>query len=87
MNKHVASVIPFRRPLEALDRSEIVKSMAEHLAAAVIADHLDLASEIDVIDTLWRAPEQWQSRVILNHLDDALLEARQILIAGEMSRG
>lgn len=85
MNRHVATVVPFRKPLEALDRSEIVKSMAEHLVAAILHDGLDTSSDLDVIQTLLNTPERYQSRVVLNHMDDALLEAKQILIAAEIS--
>ena len=85
MNKHVASVIAFRKPLEATSRDEIVKSMAEHLIAAILHDRLDTSSDIDVIQCLLDTPERYQSRVVLNHVDDALLEAKQILIAREMS--
>ena len=87
MNKHVSSLVPFRRPLEALSRDEIVKSMSEHLVAAILHDRLDTSSDIDVIDCLLRTPERYQSRVVLNHLDDALLEAKQTLIAMEISAG
>jgi hypothetical protein len=86
VNKHVASVVPFRRPLEALDRDEIIKSMAEHLVAAILHDRLDTSSDIDVIDCLLHTPERFQSRVVLNHMDDALVEAKQTLIAMEMSQ-
>ena len=85
MNKHIQTVAPFRRPLEAIPRDEIVKSMAEHLVAAILTDGLDTSRDIDVIETLLNTPERYQSRVVLNHLDDALLEANQILIAREMS--
>jgi len=88
MNKHAASetVVPFRRPLEALDRSEIVNCMAGHLVAAILHDALDTSSDIEVIQTLLNTPERFQSRVVLNHLDDALYLAKQILIAREISQ-
>lgn len=85
MNQH--SVIPFRKPLEAIPREEIVKTMAEHLVAAILHDSLDTSSDIDVIQTLLNTPERFQSRVVLNHMDDALAEAKQILIAREISDG
>jgi hypothetical protein len=87
MNKHVQSVVPFRKPLEALDRSEIVKSMAEHLVAAILHASLDTSRDQDVIETLLNTPERYQSRVVLNHMDDALFSAKQIIIAREMSNG
>lgn len=87
MNQHVSQTARRMLPSQLLasaNREAIVKSMAEHLAAAVIADRLDISNDIDVIDTLWRTPEQWQSRVILNHFDDAVFECRQILVAQSM---
>ncbi|MGY3609899.1 MULTISPECIES: hypothetical protein [unclassified Bradyrhizobium] len=84
MNKHVASVVPFRRPLESMSRAEIVDCMAAHLVAAILHDGLDTSSDVDVIECLLSTPERFQSRVVLNHFDDALAEAKQILIAKEM---
>lgn len=82
MNQHV--VTPFRKPLQALRRDEIVDIMASHLVAAILHDGLDTSSDIDVIECLLNTPERFQSRVVLNHLDDALIEAKQILIAKEL---
>ena len=87
MNQHVATVVPFRRPLEAMDRAEIVQNMAEHLVAAILHDRLDTSSDIDVIECLLHTPERYQSRVVLNHMDDALADAKQTLIAMEISEG
>lgn len=86
MNQHVAtaSVIPFRKPLQDMRRDEIVDVMAQHLVAAILHDGLDTSNDIDVIQTLLNTPERFQSRVVLNHLDDALAEAKQMLIAREM---
>ncbi len=82
MNQH--TVVPFRKPLEGMRRDEIVDIMAQHLVAAILHDALDTSSDIDVIQTLLNTPERFQSRVVLNHMDDAMLEAKQILIAREM---
>jgi hypothetical protein len=87
MNKHVASVVPFRRPLESMDRDDIVKIMARHLVAAILHNSLDTSSDIDVIQCLLDTPERFQSRIVLNHMDDAKIEADQMLIAAEMSEG
>lgn len=86
MNKH-ASIVPFRRPLEALAREEIVKVMAEHLVAAILHDRLNTASDSDVITCLLNTPERFQSRVVLNHMDDALVAAKQQLVEIEMAEG
>lgn len=83
MNQH--SVVQFRKPLEALGRDEIVKTMADHLYAGMCGG-LDLLSDIDVIDYLWRTPDRFHHRVILDHLDDALVECRQIMVGVEMSK-
>lgn len=79
-----ASVIPFRKPLEAMRRDEIVDCMALHLVAAILHGGLDTSSDIEVIDCLLNTPERFQSRIVLDHFDDALAEAKQILIAKEM---
>ncbi len=84
MNQHVATVAPFRKPLQDLRRDEIVDCMAMHLVAAILHNGLDTSSDIDVIDCLLNTPERFQSRVVLNHIDDAMAEAKQILIAKEM---
>lgn len=81
-----SSVVPFRRPLEAMDRADIVKIMAEHLVAAILHNHLDTSSDIDVIQCLLDTPERFQSRTVLNHLDDALYAAKQELLAMEISK-
>lgn len=85
MNQH--SVVQFRKPLEALSRDDIVKTMADHLVAAILHASLDTSSDIDVIQCLLDTPERFQSRVVLNHIDDALAAAKQILVAREMSEG
>lgn len=86
MNQHVttSSVVPFRKPLQDMRRDEIVDVMAAHLVAAILHDSLDTSSDIDVIQTLLNTPERFQSRIVLNHMDDALYEAKQILIAKEI---
>lgn len=84
MNQHVATVVPFRKPLQDLRRDEIVDCMAAHLVAAILHDALDTSSDIDVIDCLLNTPERFQSRIVLNHLDDALYQAKQTLIAREI---
>lgn len=84
MNQHVATVVQFRKPLQALRRDEIVDCMAQHLVAAILHDGLDTSSDMDVIDCLLNTTERFQSRIVLNHLDDALHLAKQVLIAREM---
>lgn len=79
MNKHV----PFRKDMR---RDEIVDCMAAHLVAAILHDGLDTSSDIDVIQTLLNLPERFNHRVVLNHMDSALYEAKQVLIQREMER-
>ncbi len=70
---------------EPEDRENLVKEMANHLVAGIL-NGLDSSNDIDVIDYLWKTPERYQSRVILNHLDSAMYEAKQTLLAMEMSQ-
>jgi hypothetical protein len=89
MTLHLASSNEVRRILRddsgLIDRDATVKQMADHLVAAILAG-LNTASDIDVIEYLRHTPERYHSRTILDHLDDALLEAKQVLIAMEMSK-
>lgn len=78
------AVLPFRKSLQGMDRDDVVKVMAEHLVSAILHANLDTSSDIDVIQTLLDTPERFQSRVVLNHLDDAKAEALQMLIAKEI---
>ena len=89
MNKHVATktVVPFRKPLEAIPRHEIVSSMSGYLVASILHNGLDSSSDMDIIQCLLDTPERYQSRVVLDHMDDAKAEALQILIAKEMGEG
>ena len=84
MNQHLATVTPFRKPIQGMERDEIVKIMAAHLVAAILHNSLDTSRPQDVIQTLLSTPERFQSRVVLNHMDDALYEADQTLIAMKM---
>lgn len=84
MNKHISSVVPFRKPIQDLRRDEIVAEMAATLVAEILHNSLDTSREQDVIQVLLDAPARWQSRVVLNHMDDALDEANQTLMAREM---
>lgn len=81
------NVTPFRKPLQDVSRSEIVDCMAMHLVAAILHGDLDTSRDQDVLDCLLHTPERFQSRVVLNHMDDALYSAKQILIAREIGDG
>jgi hypothetical protein len=82
-----AQVVQFRKPLEGLRRDQIVDCMAAHLVAAILHDGLDTSSDMEIIECLLGTPERFQSRIVLNHMDDAKAEALQILIAKEMGEG
>jgi chromosome condensin MukBEF ATPase and DNA-binding subunit MukB len=69
----------------ALDRAATVKQMADHLVAGVMGG-LCTANTSDIIQYLKNTPEQYHLRTIFNHMDDALYEAKQTLLAMEMSR-
>lgn len=76
MNQH--SVVQFRKPLEALSRDEVVKTMADHLVAAVV-DGLSTANTLDVFKCLYDSPDRYHHRVVNDHMDDALTLAKAIL--------
>lgn len=69
----------------ALDRAATVKQMSDHLVAG-IQGGLCTANDCDVILYLRNTPEQYHSRTIFNHMDEALYEAKQTMLAMEMSR-
>jgi hypothetical protein len=69
----------------ALDRAATVKQMADHLVAGVMGG-LCTANTTDVILYLRNAPEQYHSRTIFDHMDDALYAAKQTLVAMEISK-
>lgn len=88
MNRIVRVTVPARSfPSERLAeaaRDVVVREMAGHLVAAVHGG-LDTSCDQDVIAYLYNAPQRYHHRLILDHMDSALLEAKQILIAAEMS--
>lgn len=85
----IASVIPFRtlpaEPIPAPTREAIVQEMANHLYAGVLGG-LNTANDQDVISYLWNAPQRYHHRIVLDHMDDAMYLAKQMLIAFEMSK-
>lgn len=86
---HIASLnekpVAPRERSHADERERLVAEMATHLVAGILGG-LNSANDIDVIDYLWRCEQRYPSRVILNHVDGAMYEAKQQLIAMEMSR-
>jgi hypothetical protein len=55
--------------------------------AAILHDGLDSSSDIDVISCLLNTPDRFHHRVVLDHMDSAMAEAKQILIAKELGEG
>jgi hypothetical protein len=90
MNKHVASVIPFRtlpeKPLPVATHDALIQEMANHLYAGVLGG-LNTANDQDVISYLWNAPQRYHHRLVLDHMDAAMYIAKQMLVAAEMSNG
>jgi hypothetical protein len=90
MTVHIATVDGARLPTsaEAFDatRQATVTQMANHLLAGVTAG-LDLSSDFDVIRYLKDTPECYRAAVITSLMDDAIDEARHVLVAAIMERG
>lgn len=88
MTVHIATVDGVRLPDTPFDaeREALVSQMATHLLAGVTAG-LDLSSDFDVIKYLQDTPERYRALVITSHMDDAIYEARQTIIAAIIGRG
>lgn len=81
MNKHV---VPFRKPPRDLRRDEIIDRMTGHLMAAVLHGSLDAMCERDAIMCLLDTPERYRLGVVCAHLQEALCELDQRIIARAM---
>lgn len=88
MTLQLASSTPaiIRDATGALDRAATVTRMAEHLMGAILYNGLDTSSDSDVIAFLYDAPDRFHHRTILNCYEAALAEAKQYIVAREMSR-
>lgn len=84
MNQHVASIIAFPVPQPAPvvlpERETLIHDMAMHLIAGM-TEGLDLSSDFDVIRYLKNTTEAYRASVITSHMDEAIYEARQTVIA------
>jgi hypothetical protein len=82
MTLYLASSNEVRRIIRdesgAIDRAATVRQMAHALVAGV-EDGLNTANTMAVAECLTRAPEQWQSQIINNHVDEALALAKSML--------
>jgi hypothetical protein len=67
-------------------RPVLVEQMANHLVAAIMHGGLNTSSDVDVIECLRRAPDKYHYRTVLDHMDDALVQAKQILVTVEMKK-
>ncbi len=79
MNKHVLSLAP------AVDPTLLIEEMANQIYAGVLGG-LDTSSDTQVIEYLWNAPQRYNRQLILNHYERAVYEAKQMLIAYEISK-
>lgn len=87
MNQVVSMATGRALPSEHLsnaDPTALVQEMANQLYAGILGG-LNTSSDQDVIHYLYSSPQRYHYRLILNHYDRALLEAKQMLIAAEMS--
>lgn len=91
MNHHHTSFVPVADLMSRRDvlegPSEIVKEMAECLAAGVMFAKLDLDDDIDVIEAIRAGLPHYRWKMFKNHIDDAIAECRQILNATAMTEG
>ena len=86
MSNLLAPIEMRRQKVPFASHDDLIKEMADHIVAGV-AGGLCTSNDRDVIACLWNAPQRYHHRLILDHLDAALFEAKQILIAAEMSDG
>lgn len=87
MNKVVSIETGRALPSEHLANAApnlLIQEMANQLYAGVLGG-LNTASDTDVIEYLWNAPQRYNRQLILNHYERAVYEAKQMLIAYEMS--
>ncbi len=77
---------PVRTVPDETDQSGTVKQMAEHLVAGICHGRLNTASDRDVIAYLYDLPNRYHYRVVLDSYAEAVYEAKQIMIAMEMSK-
>lgn len=89
MNKVVQFEKRHVRPsvrLQLANREEVIRCMAEHLVAGIMGG-LNTSCDYQVIEYLLNTPERFQSRVVLNHMDDAMYVAKMTLVTAELCGG
>ncbi|MGY3607630.1 MULTISPECIES: hypothetical protein [unclassified Bradyrhizobium] len=67
------------------NRADIIKQMADHILAGITVG-LDVTSDYDVIRYLKNTPEAYPAKVITAHMDEAIYQARQTLVAAMIAR-
>lgn len=72
-------------PLADAQQAALIQEMANQLFAGILGG-LNTANDQEVIAYLYDAPQRYHYRLILNHYDRALYEAKQMLIAAEISK-
>ena len=70
--------------LSNADPTLLIQEMANQLYAGILGG-LNTANDQDVIAYLYNAPQRYHYRLILNHYDRALYQAKQMLVAAEIS--
>ncbi len=88
MNQIISMATGRALPSEHLhnaDPEALIQEMANQLYAGILGG-LNTSSDQDVIQYLYNAPQRYHYRLILNHYDRALLEAKQMMVAAEMSK-
>ena len=85
MNKVVS--IETGREIESSHRANagtemLIQEMAYQLFAGILGG-LNTASDQQVIEYLFNAPQRYHQRLILNNYREALYEAKQMMIASE----
>lgn len=71
--------------LANMDPALLVQELANHLYAGILGG-LNTSRDQDVIAYLYDAPQRYHYRLILNHYDAALYEAKQMMVAAEISK-
>lgn len=88
MNKIVSITTRRALPSEHLANASteiLIQEMANQLYAGILGG-LNTSKDQDVIAYLYESPQRYHYRLILNNFDAALVEAKQMMIAYEMSK-
>ncbi len=67
------------------DPTLLIQEMANQLYAGILGG-LNTSSDMEIIKYLYDAPQRYHRQLILNHYERAVYEAKQMLIAYEISQ-